>query len=1276
MKTLTRKISIIVVAILAMVFMTTGVVLSVKTAKASTGTFTVTGGELLFREAHAMRTEYLINIDADSDVFADFNNGDEITNAEGFSTIGTHIEHNQDYYGNVVTLPAVTLGYTAYKYDVNVLKIVIGIPSGYAKLTFNEGLTLGGYSLESKQVLYLNEWGVFTEIEEDYRPISVYEGPDASNYLKLVLTTNNYAWFGDSAVMPTFTNVLYNGVAVANESGYPSSPCVSLGTDWNNGTGAYQSYIYFDASEYAKLSANGGVLVVKEGLQNSIGDTTTETYGFAIESGRTHADVSWANLPSWKPIKGFANLTITPGENNVYTLSLMDTKDLLKESTTADLISNFNKGDDMTDFMKKFSSLYSQMSINWQKLSEMDGVSFEKGDANQILMKLPVVATTMFLPANSIVGNAFIGNAIETDVEKEEITIAGVYQTHADGYNNMQNQTSFRVKFDGFYSNAISKVVGENVTAYFKSTKFTDYVLINGSTLTSILAQPYRTLNVYYGVRDKSDSYPGVYDYQTGDVSDSLEFVLDGMQLFDFDVTIKEGCSFADLIVASSDVTYRKQLDDTFAEYQQEEEVKAISVRETPYGDKTYRAIYVVFNSKANSADILAAAGKIFFSTNVTADPSSSYFSPEPEYGGRYYRMLVNASEYQAFITSENPTITVESFDVGDYLTSTKTTLVLKNGLFVDKNEQVELVEPTVEEVAHPGNQENDLKLFRIKFNTSVNFHIIGDFLKDNLYMNGKKVFDYTVAAGYANPEYQWDCKVFSVYIDDNIRNYDGGIDVLCIKKGIPLGGGKTTTEDIYFYGVKNIEERDGAWNWKWTFGAEVPDLKILSGGQVSVSGTDISVTINFDRITNKDDSSLTPEYKSYLDGASVMTKIKVNGKSLNQYAGADIAFTENGLTITAKKAEIGDYMKVELVEGFTVPNSYVVGESCSIEYGVNEGIWAKTFEKTNSLGFTVNDVKEISAVKTIRVGGTASQPIVGKRIAITFNDKIIGKQARTGTREDYGDANKIQWLKNITAPYADLMAMTEKSYAGLLDYVGYEYTPEIMDRFVALGIRDSILDGITINGLTLRELAELDADAYVQYTVYPISVDYKDGDTLYITIRPESSVYNDITQGVRLGVNKRIIFETETRTSKSADFMLMEDGWEEGVAYVNGITVRNTKNTYYVGQDLDLSMIIAYEIMSDDSQGEKITVAEDMISGYDKTKAGKQTVTVTYQGFSDTFEVNVIESPTTPNNPDTPSENNGCQGCNGSLSGHLIVSLVSIIATFAIIVKLRKKEN
>ena len=72
MKTLTRKISIIIMAVLATVCMITGATFSVKPVMASTGTFTVSGGELLLREPYngatgGMRTEYIINVDADAD---------------------------------------------------------------------------------------------------------------------------------------------------------------------------------------------------------------------------------------------------------------------------------------------------------------------------------------------------------------------------------------------------------------------------------------------------------------------------------------------------------------------------------------------------------------------------------------------------------------------------------------------------------------------------------------------------------------------------------------------------------------------------------------------------------------------------------------------------------------------------------------------------------------------------------------------------------------------------------------------------------------------------------------------------------------------------------------------------------------------------------------------------------------------------------------------------------------------------------------------------------
>ena len=71
------------------------------------------------------------------------------------------------------------------------------------------------------------------------------------------------------------------------------------------------------------------------------------------------------------------------------------------------------------------------------------------------------------------------------------------------------------------------------------------------------------------------------------------------------------------------------------------------------------------------------------------------------------------------------------------------------------------------------------------------------------------------------------------------------------------------------------------------------------------------------------------------------------------------------------------------------------------------------------------------------------------------------------------------------------------------------------------------------------------------------------------------------------------------------------------------------TKVKYVEGQSLDLTggkVIVSYN----DDTSEKIDLTSDMVSGYDKDHLGKQTITVTYQGKTATFEVEVIKKEAT----------------------------------------------
>lgn len=78
----------------------------------------------------------------------------------------------------------------------------------------------------------------------------------------------------------------------------------------------------------------------------------------------------------------------------------------------------------------------------------------------------------------------------------------------------------------------------------------------------------------------------------------------------------------------------------------------------------------------------------------------------------------------------------------------------------------------------------------------------------------------------------------------------------------------------------------------------------------------------------------------------------------------------------------------------------------------------------------------------------------------------------------------------------------------------------------------------------------------------------------------------------------------------------------------VSGIEVKApAKTTYTVGDKLDLTGgVITVKYNNDTS--EAVDITSDMVSGFDSTKTGKQTVTVTYAGKTATFEVTVEAAP------------------------------------------------
>ena len=66
-------------------------------------------------------------------------------------------------------------------------------------------------------------------------------------------------------------------------------------------------------------------------------------------------------------------------------------------------------------------------------------------------------------------------------------------------------------------------------------------------------------------------------------------------------------------------------------------------------------------------------------------------------------------------------------------------------------------------------------------------------------------------------------------------------------------------------------------------------------------------------------------------------------------------------------------------------------------------------------------------------------------------------------------------------------------------------------------------------------------------------------------------------------------------------------------------------KTSYFVGEELDLTGLAVEAYYSDDSTS-RVEVTLDMVSGFDSSVPGVQTLTVTYSDCTATFDVEVVE--------------------------------------------------
>ncbi len=144
--------------------------------------------------------------------------------------------------------------------------------------------------------------------------------------------------------------------------------------------------------------------------------------------------------------------------------------------------------------------------------------------------------------------------------------------------------------------------------------------------------------------------------------------------------------------------------------------------------------------------------------------------------------------------------------------------------------------------------------------------------------------------------------------------------------------------------------------------------------------------------------------------------------------------------------------------------------------------------------------------------------------------------------------------------------------------------------------------------------------------TVYNVlyTIDNTDHTISYTITDSEENVIKEetLTNSGDVDVNT-IVFRTGKYVTDVIDNFWYTVKSKEVPVTLSGISVTPpTKTTYIEGQELDKTGMIVTAFYSDDTN--KDVTADCSISGYDKNKIGKQTITVTYSGKTATFTVTV----------------------------------------------------
>ena len=341
------------------------------------------------------------------------------------------------------------------------------------------------------------------------------------------------------------------------------------------------------------------------------------------------------------------------------------------------------------------------------------------------------------------------------------------------------------------------------------------------------------------------------------------------------------------------------------------------------------------------------------------------------------------------------------------------------------------------------------------------------------------------------------------------------------------------------------------------------------------------------------------------------VTKIEVNPSIVTGTYNDELSkvIADNNIKYTVTYAKAGAQSPIALAERMVsgYNKATTTAQNLTITYTDNDSnSYTNGDNFTASLQVTLmNTVSEITITpptKTTYNHGD-SLDLAGGEINLTYEDGTSGTLDISNAKITESDGSPVNMSPSSygETQKVDKTLKIEYSKDGQTGTVNYPIT--IINDIKSIAVHDPATKTTYNIGDTL------------DVTDLSISVTRAMGTTEVITVTPDMVTgFDSSKENTNLVLT---ISYTENGITKTANYTVSVTDTVKSIS-LNGINPSTVK----YGEELDLSGVTIAVTKGSGTTTENVT--SSMISGYDKTKLGKQTVTITYGGQTTTFDVTV----------------------------------------------------